>query len=234
MSNVKSFRKFINEDVMRDTFNAFVEECFGGGQINHDKAQRFITETDYTFNGDIFRVIWAPTQDVVNQKTFKNIARYVSNKFLNDPNLYKFFYKTPEGAFASKVYVKNTEDKTGVIFQVPAKNAIDLSKYDGQNEAVKERVESTNPILFFEPLNINTIYGKIVYDQYTDEGWTLITDETNEEEPDENKNKDDDEVKPEVKPEEKKEDAGQEKGNKVTSGVSNGTKHSKFPHTNKK
>ena len=43
-----------------------------------------------------------------------------------------------------------------------AKNAIDLSKYTGGNEAVRERIDASHPMLYFEPLNINTIFGKIV------------------------------------------------------------------------
>ena len=224
---IKSFKKYLKENVLEDTFNAFVEESFSGGQIDKNKAKVFLDEPDYLYNGDSYRVIWASTQDIINQKTFKNIARFVSNKFLNDPNVYKFFYKTPEDAFASKIYVKNTEDKTGVIFLVEAKNAIDLSKYTGDNESIKERIESSNPILYFEPLNINAIYGKIVYDQYTDDGWELVTDqENNDQEKEELKNKDDDEVKPENTEKEKDND----NKNKPTSGISNGTKRSKFPH----
>lgn len=224
---IKRFKKFLKENVMEDSFNAFVEESFSGGQIDKNKAKVFIDEPDYQYNGDSYRVIWAPAQDIINQKTFKNIARYISNKFLNDPNNYKFFYKTAEDAFASKIYVKNTEDKTGIIFMVEAKNAIDISKYTGDNDAVKERVEASNPILYFEPLNINTIYGKIIYDQYTDEGWQLITndEENNDQEKEELKNKEDDEVKPEEKETEK------ETENKPTSGISNGQKRSKFPHS---
>lgn len=223
---IKSFKKYLKENILEDTFNSFVEESFSGGQIDKNKAKVFLNEPDYLYNGDSYRVIWAPTQDIINQKTFKNIARYISNKFLNDPNVYKFFYKTPEDAFASKIYVKNTEEKTGIIFLVEAKNAIDLSKYTGDQDAIKERVEAISPILYFEPLNINTIYGKIVYDQYTDDGWVLYTDEEKDmdSEKEELKNKEDNEVKPE----------DTEKDNKPKSGISNGTKHSKFPHKSTK
>lgn len=225
---IKSFKKYLKENVLEDTFNAFVEESFGTDKIDTDKASQFELDPDFTYTGEVYRLLWIPDSEIANQNSFKNIARHISNKYLNDPKSLKFFYKSVDDAYNSKVYALNTENKTGIIFHINTKNSLDLSKYTGNMENIKERINNTNPVLDFEPMTIDNIDAKLIYDQYSDEGWVLYTSDTKDDNNDlkdnETEEKTDDELKNDV----------EQNKDKPTSGISNGQKHSKYPHSKTK
>ncbi len=215
---VKKFKKFLKENILEDSFNNFVEQSITSPIIDKDKATQFLSNPEYLYSGEVYRLLWVPNQEISNQENFKNIARFISSHYLNDPNSYKFFYKTEDEVVASKLYAKNVEDKTGIIFTLNAKDAIDFSKYTGNNDSVKERLTTAAPVLYFEPLNIDTIFGKLSYDQYTQTGWVLDTNETNDsEDTKEIKDKKDHEIKLNKE--------------KPVSGISKGKKHSLYPHS---
>lgn len=224
---IKSFKKYLKENVQQDSFNAFVEESFGNTQIDTDKASQFELDPDFTYQGEVYRLLWIPDSEITNQNTFRNIARHISNKYLNDPKSLKFFYKSIDDAYKAKIYALNTENKTGIIFHIDTKNGLDLTKYTGTMENIKERITNTNPVLDFEPMTIDSIDAKLVYDQYSDEGWVLYTTDNsdkNDLEDDKTRDKSEEELKTDVK----------QNKDKPSSGISNGKKHSKFPHSETK
>jgi hypothetical protein len=175
MKSFKTFRRLLEE---KDTeFNSFVEEVITTNKIEPNKAKDFLIPK-YNYTGLIYRVVFHPKATVEQYMVDDNIdtkglSQMVASKFNHDR--YVFFSKSLNGIKAMINYpslYNVNENLVGVVFSIQPAASIDMTKYDGQNILVNNRLDSTEELLSFEDMNIKNIDALYLYD----EGWHFVTD----------------------------------------------------------
>lgn len=175
--NLVRFKKFIllkEDEASQESFNSFVEDVITTNKIDIQKANSFFDEI-YDYKKPLFRVIFIPrsefdkyqTEDDVNHKDLSN---YISS--LIDQKRLVFFSKSItnlENLIKFPGLFKIDESHVGVVIMSTPQSTIDLTKYNGKNPKVVERLKKTQEVLSFEDLKITKI--EAVY-KFKD-GWKM-------------------------------------------------------------
>jgi hypothetical protein len=162
----------------KDTaFDSFVEDVLTTNRVATAKAKDFLTP-NYNYTGLIYRVVFHPKATVEQYMVDDNIdtkglSQMISSKFNHDR--YVFFSKSLNGIKAMINYpnlYNINENQVGVVFSIQPAASIDMTKYQGQNIQVNDRLKQTEELLSFEDMNIKNIDALYLYD----EGWHFVTD----------------------------------------------------------